>query len=78
VREGPYAVVRHPMYTSLMVLMMGVALLLGSWLAMVPALIIAILLVVRTWLEDRMLRHELAGYREYAIDVRSRLVPGVW
>ena len=78
VREGPYAVVRHPMYTSLMVVTASIALLLGSWLALVPALIIAVLLITRTWFEDRMLRAELAGYKEYALDVRHRLVPGLW
>jgi len=78
VREGPYRIVRHPMYTSLIVLMVAIALLLGSWLALVPALAIAVLLVVRTWLEDRMLTRELPGYREYALDVRRRLFPGVW
>ncbi len=78
VREGPYAVVRHPMYTSLMVVTASIALLLGSWLALIPALIIAVLLVIRTRFEDRMLRTELAGYREYAGDVPRRLVPGVW
>jgi len=78
VREGPYALVRHPMYISLMVLTSSIALLLGSWLALMPAVIIAVLLVIRTSLEDRMLRNALAGYREYALDVRQRLVPGVW
>jgi protein-S-isoprenylcysteine O-methyltransferase Ste14 len=78
VREGPYALVRHPMYISLMVLTASIALLLGSWLALMPAVIIAVLLVIRTSLEDRMLRNALAGYREYALDVRQRLVPGVW
>ena len=78
VREGPYAVVRHPMYTSLIVVTASIALLLGSWLALVPAFVIAVLLVIRTWFEDRMLRDELGGYREYALDVRQRLVPGVW
>ena len=64
VREGPYTIVRHPMYTSLMVVAASIALLLGSWLALVPAFVIAILLVIRTLFEDRMLRDELAGYRE--------------
>ena len=42
------------------------------------ALISAVLLVIRTWFEDRMLKNELAGYREYALDVSQRLVPWVW
>src|SRR5262245_18720414 len=78
VRNGPYRFVRHPMYTSLIVLMSSMALLLGSWLALVPALLIAALLVVRTVFEDRMLTDLLPGYREYASDVTRRLVPGIW
>ena len=78
VRDGPYRFVRHPMYTSLIVLMSSMALLLGSWLALAPALLIAALLVVRTVFEDRMLNDLLPGYREYALDVTRRLVPGIW
>lgn len=78
VRGGPYRFVRHPMYASLIVLMASIALLLGSWLALAPALLIAALLVVRTAFEDRMLKNLLPGYREYALDVTRRLVPGIW
>ncbi len=66
------------MYVAVMVLMPGVALILGSWWALAPAAGIAVLFVVRTSLEDRMLREELAGYVEYAAGVRYRLVPGLW
>ena len=78
VSEGPDAIVRHPMYISMTVLDTCIALLLGSWLALVPAVAIGLLLVVRTRLEDRMLLDGLPGYREYALHVRRRLVPGVW
>jgi protein-S-isoprenylcysteine O-methyltransferase Ste14 len=44
----------------------------------VPAILIAVLMVVRTALEDCTLRAELAGYAEYARQVRYRLLPGVW
>jgi protein-S-isoprenylcysteine O-methyltransferase Ste14 len=78
VSEGPYAFVRHPMYTSMTVLDVSIALLLGSWLALVPAAAIGLLAVVRTRLEDRMLLDGLPGYRDYALHVPRRLVPGVW
>lgn len=78
VRDGPYRFVRHPMNTSLIVLMSSMALLLGSWLALAPALFIAVLLVLRTAFEDRMLKDQLPGYRDYALDVTRRLVPGIW
>ena len=66
------------MNTSLIVLMSSMALLLGSWLALAPALFIAVLLVLRTAFEDRMLKDQLPGYRDYALDVTRRLVPGIW
>ena len=78
VSEGPYAIVRHPMYASMTVLDDSIALLLGSWLALVPASAIGLLAVVRTWLEDRMLLDGLPGYRDYALHVPRRLMPGVW
>jgi protein-S-isoprenylcysteine O-methyltransferase Ste14 len=78
VQQGPYRFVRHPMYASLIVLMFGMALTLGSWLAIVPAALIALLFVVRTSFEDRMLTAQLTGYREYANDVQERLFPGLW
>ena len=78
VQHGPYRFVRHPMYGSRIVLMLGAALTLGSWIALLPAALIALLLVLRTSLEDRMLTTELPGYRTYAKHVPGRLVPGLW
>jgi len=75
---GPYAHVRHPMYTGSIVVHVGTALLLGSWigLAVVPAL--AWLLALRAALEERLLCKGLPGYADYMRRVRWRLVPGVW
>lgn len=78
VQNGPYRFVRHPMYAARFVLIIGAALMLGSWIALIPAALIALLLVLRTSLEDRMLTMELPGYREYAEYVPERLVPGLW
>ncbi|HKW02417.1 MAG TPA: isoprenylcysteine carboxylmethyltransferase family protein [Vicinamibacterales bacterium] len=78
VQHGPYRFVRHPLYAARIVQIIGLALTLGSWLALVPAVLNALLLVLRTALEDRMLTAELPGYREYATRVPRRLVPGLW
>jgi protein-S-isoprenylcysteine O-methyltransferase Ste14 len=78
VQHGPYRFIRHPMYASRTVLIIGAALMLGSWIALAPAALIALLLVLRSSLEDRMLTAELPGYREYAKHVPARLVPGLW
>jgi len=76
--SGPYRYVRHPGYTGFIVSFLGTALALGSLWAIIPAGLIACLLVVRTALEDRTLQDELPGYKEYAQRVRYRLLPGIW
>ena len=76
--DGPYHHVRHPMYAAIIVQMFATALVLGSWWALIPAALIAILYIVRTALEDRMLQRELPGYPDYAARVRYRLLPRVW
>jgi protein-S-isoprenylcysteine O-methyltransferase Ste14 len=76
--SGPYRYVRHPGYLGAIVTYIGYPLILGSWWALLPAVAIALVLVLRTVLEDRTLQKELPGYKEYAVSTRYRLVPLVW
>ena len=78
VSTGPYRYVRHPLYASMFLFFPGGALLLGSWWGLLLCSVLLGLLVWRTAIEDRMLTNELAGYDEYARDVRYRLIPRVW
>ena len=78
VRDGLYAYVRHPMYLGIILLFCGLPVALGSWYSYPLSAAIVGLFVYRTRREDRMLRDGLAGYADYAQDVRYRLVPGVW
>lgn len=78
ITTGPYAVVRHPMYTVTIVLLFAVPVALGSRYALWLSLLLSLLLVLRTHLEDRTLHRELAGYTEYAAKTRYRLIPGLW
>ena len=78
VTGGPYRTVRHPAYIGAILYELAVPVLLASWWAMIPSGLAAILLILRTALEDRTLQTELAGYGEYAHRVRYRLVPGIW
>jgi protein-S-isoprenylcysteine O-methyltransferase Ste14 len=75
---GPYAYVRHPGYVGFVAWMISSPPMLESTSAFVPALLAAMLLVIRTALEDRTLRAELPGYTEYAGRVRFRLIPHIW
>jgi protein-S-isoprenylcysteine O-methyltransferase Ste14 len=78
VDSGPYRFVRHPGYTGIILMEAGIAVVLGSVWALIPAGLVGVLLVVRTVLEDSALRTELPGYDEYAGRVRYRLLPGIW
>jgi protein-S-isoprenylcysteine O-methyltransferase Ste14 len=75
---GPYKVVRHPGYVGAAAFAASAPLVLGSWFAAPLGVLSALLFVLRTGLEDRMLLEELEGYGEYAGRVRWRLVPRVW
>ena len=75
---GPYRRVRHPGYLGMILFEVGLSTLLGSWWAILTAGLCAVLLVVRTALEDRTLQAELPGYAAYARQVRYRLIPWVW
>jgi len=78
VSSGPYAYVRHPMYSGMMLFIVGVPLLLGSWwgVAMVP--LFFLLMASRARIEERTLFQGLPGYADYAARVRFRMLPRIW
>ena len=78
VDDGPYHVVRHPAYVGAILLVLSAPIMLGSWWALIPGVICAVLMIARTSLEDKTLLAELSGYKEYAQHTRYRLLPGVW
>jgi protein-S-isoprenylcysteine O-methyltransferase Ste14 len=78
ISTGPYAIVRHPMYTSSLLLYLATPVALGSWWTMLPAALCVAVLVVRIRNEEEVLVRELPGYPEYRAKVRYRLLPGVW
>ena len=78
VTGGPYQFVRHPGYVGTIAFELATPIMLGSLWALIAGVVAALLLVVRTALEDRTLHKELEGYAEYTQQTRYRLLPGVW
>ena len=78
ISNGPYRIVRHPGYLSGILWHLAMPLIFGSGLTLVYSLLIVVLLVVRTYLEDKTLQAELEGYQGYTRKTRHRLLPGVW
>ena len=78
ITSGPYAIVRHPMYLGAGTMYFFSPLALGSYWAMLPAVLIIVVIVARILNEEKVLARDLPGYREYMQKTRYRLIPGVW
>lgn len=78
VSTGLYGLVRHPMYTGNVIMMIGIPLALGSYWGLVFVAPGVMVLAWRIRDEEKLLQRELDGYREYSQQVRYRLVPSVW
>ena len=75
---GIYAVVRHPMYSGFVPMVVGPAIWMGSYVAALLAIVPIAVLAVRSLFEERFLKRELKGYDAYTEKVRYRLMPFVW
>ncbi len=78
VTTGPYRFVRHPGYLAAILGALAAPLMLGSAWTFVPAGLVGLLFVVRTDLEDKTLRRDLDGYKEYSKGTQFRLLPFIW
>jgi len=78
ISTGPYAIVRHPMYASAFLYLVGTPLALGSYWGLAPIVLMVPFLIWRLLDEERLLTRQLPGYADYRMRVRHRLVPFVW
>ena len=78
ITTGPYAVVRHPMYSGALMIILFTPLALDSYWALIPSFLISIFVVLRLLNEEKVLLKELKGYREYCKKTRYHLIPYIW
>ena len=76
--SGPYRYIRHPGYVGFIVMVLATPISLGTLYALFMSGITTILFIIRTSLEDKTLKNELAGYLEYANKVKYKLIPFIW
>jgi len=76
--KGPYKYVRHPGYFGYILMTLATPISLGSLYALSMAFIVAVILVIRTVLEDKTLKAELNGYEEYSKNVKYKLITFLW
>lgn len=75
ISSGPYRLVRHPMYSALLILVLFTPTALGSYLALPIFALLIPLLIFRLLNEEKILRNELYGYSDYCLRTRFRMVP---
>jgi protein-S-isoprenylcysteine O-methyltransferase Ste14 len=78
ISTGLYSVVRHPMYLGVMIMYLPTPLALGSYWGLIPMALLPVTLVLRILNEEKILRENLGGYKEYCMKTRYRLIPYIW
>jgi protein-S-isoprenylcysteine O-methyltransferase Ste14 len=78
ISTGPYAVIRHPMYSGAFIMLLGIPLALGSWWALIFVFLLFAAIVWRLLEEEKFLAKNLQGYASYREKVRYRLIPFMW
>lgn len=75
---GLYKIIRHPGYFGIIISTLAFPLLLGSLWVLIPVILSILILVIRTYLEDKTLNNELTGYKDYSDKTSYKLIPKVW
>lgn len=78
IEDGPYSVVRHPMYAAMIPIYLGTCLILGSFVAIVPCLLLVAALGFRAVQEEKTLVAGLEGYDAYRQKIKYRMIPFIW
>ncbi|MDW5552159.1 isoprenylcysteine carboxylmethyltransferase family protein [Methanosarcina sp.] len=78
ITTGPYSIVRHPLYVSGLIIMLGTPLALGSWCSLLVFIPLTLVIIWRLIDEEKFLSKNLPGYEEYCQKVRYRLIPFLW
>ncbi len=75
---GLYGIIRHPMYSTTLLLFLSIPLVLGSVYSFIIFLAYPFIIAKRIKGEEMLLEKELEGYSEYKEKVKYRLIPFIW
>ena len=78
ITTGPYSFVRHPMYLGNVLFVLSLPIALGSYVALIPGILFLVCFIPRILFEEKILKKELDGYKEYMQKVRYRVIPKIW
>lgn len=75
---GPYKYIRHPWYLGIILWFYSIPLALGSLYALIPAVLLTSIILIRIFMEEKALKNDLPGYKEYLQKVKYRIIPYIW
>jgi protein-S-isoprenylcysteine O-methyltransferase Ste14 len=78
ITSGPYRIIRHPGYSGITIWAIASYLMFGTLAVGIVSFVIIVIICIRTYMEDKMLKKELTGYLEYSKTVKYRLIPFIW
>lgn len=78
ITTGLYSIVRHPMYLGVLIMYLPTPLALGSLWGLIPMGMLPVALVLRIINEEKVLKENLEGYKDYCLETRYRLIPYIW
>jgi len=78
ITTGLYSIVRHPMYIGVLIMYLPTPLALGSYWGLIPMALLPVALAFRILNEEKVLRENLDGYKEYCLKTKYRLIPFIW
>lgn len=78
ISTGLYGIVRHPMYVGVLIMFIPTPLALGSYWGLIPFALLPVSMALRILNEEKVLKENLEGYREYCQKVKYRLIPFIW
>jgi protein-S-isoprenylcysteine O-methyltransferase Ste14 len=77
IEQGPYAYIRHPMYSGLLLMLLGVALYYGRKIWMVVFVSCSFGLYFKSRMEERLLAKAFPAYSQYKRRTKA-LIPFIW
>ncbi len=78
ITTGLYGIIRHPMYLGVLIMYLPTPLALGSYWGLIPMALLPVALVFRILNEEKVLKENLGGYKEYCLKTKYRLIPYIW
>jgi len=78
VSTGLYSIVRHPMYAIIFWMFISMPIIIGSYVGLIPMILLPYMFVKRIKNEEDVLKRELDGYEEYCGKIKYRLIPFIW